>query len=402
MSEPCGNVIENKGPMSQETQGQDTEPGGPGPNESREIVKPAIDLLPETNYYRPTYDHLDLGRSQTPPLTWSDAMNTQPERRRLPRSKPLPGQRDLTLICQEGAVRNMMTAKLLDFNDECLTVETGNRLADGTFVEIVGEIERPGGRQALDRQSYVRRVMPVGRGKFAISLYLSGEANKAIPDYYEFLQISPNAEPATIHRVYRFLASRFHPDIPGTGDADKFVLLKEAYDVLSDPERRAQYDATYRKQAPEPVPLSNSVDFMNTNDGEFNRRVAVLALLYIQRRIKPFTPEVPLAEVERRMGFPRDYLDFTMWYLKSKQYITIADNSDFTITALGVDVVESNREKIPLLNKLLSDRTGGPASAGGAGRAADGSSLIMPGKSVLELPATGSSEGTDPKRKPEI
>lgn len=329
-------------------------------------------------------------------------MNTQPERRRLPRSKPLSSQRDLTLICQEGAVRSMMTAKLLDSNDECLCVEAGNRLAEGTFVEIVGEIERPGGRQALDRQSYVRRVMPVGRGRFAISLYLSGEANKAVPDYYEFLQISPNAETATIHRVYRFLASRFHPDIPGTGDADKFVLLKEAYDVLSDPERRGQYDATYKKQAPEPVPLSNSVDFMNTNDGEFNRRVAVLALLYIQRRIKPFTPEVALAEVERRMGFPRDYLDFTMWYLKSKQYITIADNSDFTITALGVDVVESNREKIPLLNKLLSDRTGGPASTGGVSRAADGTSLITPGKSVLELPATGSSEASDPQRKTEI
>ena len=78
--------------------------------------------------------------------------------------------------------------------------------------------------------------------------------------------------------------------------------------------------------------------------------MAVLALLYIHRRIKPFAPEVPLAQVERRMGFPRDYLDFTMWYLKSKQYITIADNSDFTITALGVDVVESNREKVPLLD----------------------------------------------------
>ena len=65
-------------------------------------------------------------------------MNTQPERRRLPRSKPLSSQRDLTLICQEGAVRSMMTAKLLDSNDECLCVEAGNRLAEGTFVEIVG------------------------------------------------------------------------------------------------------------------------------------------------------------------------------------------------------------------------------------------------------------------------
>ena len=41
------------------------------------------------------------------------------------------------------------------------------------------------------------------------------------PNYYEFLQISPNAEPDTIHRVYRFLAARFHPDNPETGDADK-------------------------------------------------------------------------------------------------------------------------------------------------------------------------------------
>lgn len=68
MSEPRRNVIENKGRVSQETQGRDTEPGGPGPNESKEIVKPAIDLLPKTNYYRPARDFLAQGRSRTPPL----------------------------------------------------------------------------------------------------------------------------------------------------------------------------------------------------------------------------------------------------------------------------------------------------------------------------------------------
>ena len=63
-----------------------------------------------------------------------------------------------------------------------------------------------------------------------------------IPDYYEFLQISANAEPETIHRVYRFLAARFHPDNPETGDHEKFFLLTQAYAVLSSTERRAEYD----------------------------------------------------------------------------------------------------------------------------------------------------------------
>ena len=53
-------------------------------------------------------------------------------------------------------------------------------------------------------------------------------------DYYEFLQISPNADLETIHRVYRFLAARLHPDNPGSGDSEQFRLLKAAHDVLSE------------------------------------------------------------------------------------------------------------------------------------------------------------------------
>jgi hypothetical protein len=179
-------------------------------------------------------------------------------------------------------------------------------------------------------------------------------------DYYEFLQISPNAEPITITRVYRFLASRLHPDNPETGDAEQFRLLKQAYDVLSDPERRAKYDANYKNDVPPPAPLSTSIDFMDSVDGELNRRLAVLALLYLKRRTNPYNPEVSLAEVERRMGFPRDYLQFTTWYLWNKKYITQADNSDFTLTALGVDFVEANRGNVPILNKLLTDGSVSP------------------------------------------
>ncbi len=181
------------------------------------------------------------------------------------------------------------------------------------------------------------------------------------PDYYEFLQISRNAEADTIHRVYRFLAARFHPDNAETGNDAQFFLLKQAYDVLSDPERRAKYDASFENEVLAPDPLSDSIDFMDQIDGELNRRLAVLAVLYIRRRTNPDKPEVSLMEVELRMGFPREYLEFTTWYLQKKGYITRADNSAFTLTADGVDFVETQRANIPVLNKLLTSSSGSGA-----------------------------------------
>jgi hypothetical protein len=55
------------------------------------------------------------------------------------------------------------------------------------------------------------------------------------------------------------------------------------------------------------------------------------------------------------MGFPRDYLDFTTWYLAKKRYITRADNSDFTLTIEGVDFIETQRATVPVLDKLLTN-----------------------------------------------
>ena len=54
------------------------------------------------------------------------------------------------------------------------------------------------------------------------------------PDYYEILQISPNAQPETVHRVYRLHARRLHPDNSETGNATQFRLLSEAYQVIGD------------------------------------------------------------------------------------------------------------------------------------------------------------------------
>ena len=73
-------------------------------------------------------------------------------------------------------------------------------------------------------------------------------------DYYERLQISANAEPDTIHRVYRLLAPRFHPDNLETGDESRFRAITEAYHILIDPEKRAQYDIVHERRRRPDVP----------------------------------------------------------------------------------------------------------------------------------------------------
>ncbi len=61
-------------------------------------------------------------------------------------------------------------------------------------------------------------------------------------DHYEILRLGPQADEDTIERVYATLASRFHPDNPASGDIETFLRIRAAYDVLSDPAKRRQYN----------------------------------------------------------------------------------------------------------------------------------------------------------------
>ena len=63
-------------------------------------------------------------------------------------------------------------------------------------------------------------------------------------DYYEVLGVDRNADDAALKKAYRVLAKKYHPDTnPGDKEAEaKFKEASEAYAVLSDPEKRRQYD----------------------------------------------------------------------------------------------------------------------------------------------------------------
>ncbi len=178
------------------------------------------------------------------------------------------------------------------------------------------------------------------------------EASKFV-DFYELMQISPNAEHDTIVRVYRILAARFHPDNPHTGDPEKFQLLTKAYHTLSDPQRRAGYDSELAVMRMQPIGVFSLKDFAVGIDGEANRRMGILCLLYNRRRSDPEKPGVSVLELEQTMTFPREHLLFTLWYLKEKDLVRQDGSSDFIITSAGVDWVEEHLPKNRILYHLL-------------------------------------------------
>ena len=176
-------------------------------------------------------------------------------------------------------------------------------------------------------------------------------------DYYEVLQISPNAEPDTVHRVYRLLAQRFHPDNKETGSDSKFRQISDAYTVLSDPAKRAKYDVTYNARRKDRMRLvSNATQDENDFDAEQLVRLAVLEVLYTRRRTEPSEPGVYILDLEQLLGRPREHLQFTIWYLAQKEFLRTSDDSRLTITAGGVEYLEQNYQAVVQRKRLPAAR----------------------------------------------
>jgi hypothetical protein len=139
-------------------------------------------------------------------------------------------------------------ANLVDvFGDGCgLALMT--RLNSGSTVTVRGKLGQD--RAADYRKAEVRWCVANTDGTCRAGLKFLDEPansiNPVTPDYYELMQLSPTAAAETISRVYRMLAFRYHPDNTETGNHEMFLRLSEAHEILSDPEKRANYDLRRR------------------------------------------------------------------------------------------------------------------------------------------------------------
>ena len=158
-------------------------------------------------------------------------------------------------------------------------------------------------------------------------------------DYYELLEISPNANSETIERIFRYFALRYHPDNSDTGDLSRFSEIMEAHDTLKDPVKRAQYDLQHKDNRWKLAEEASKRDVVIQDK--------LLSILYVKRRQNVNDPGIGHYELERLSGCPRDHLEFHLWYLNAKGWIGRLENGTLAITVEGVDHTNSERGREP-------------------------------------------------------
>ena len=291
-------------------------------------------------------------------------MSQSSERRRKPRHKSVPiGEPKWVMLANVPGSSGDVRVKLVDSSDHGIAVETPTALRQNDTVIVTGLNGANGKVRAR-----VVRCQPFPGGYRAGLAYENSHAPEkpvdALPDYYEVLQISPNADPDMIHRVYRLLAQRYHPDNGDSGDESAFRAVTEAYKTLSDPEKRAAYDVhlhSYRQVRWRIFDQSNAV---TGKLAEKSKRRGILDLLYTARRNQPAQPTMTLLELEDLLGCPREHLEFSLWYLKENGLIARTDNGRYSVTAKGVDWAEAEEaEQMRADHLLTAGRGSGPSQS---------------------------------------
>ncbi len=156
-------------------------------------------------------------------------------------------------------------------------------------------------------------------------------------DYYEVLQVSQNADTETVDRIYRLLAKRYHPDNTASGDEARFREVHTAYEILSDPRKRAEYDVQYDRNESLQWEIFEQKGAGNGHQEDQRIFRGVLSLLYAARRRNPVSGGLGSVDLERMLGVPREHLEFPSWYLKKKGWVEVLDSGQFAITIDGID-----------------------------------------------------------------
>ena len=171
-------------------------------------------------------------------------------------------------------------------------------------------------------------------------------------DFYAILEIDITADPKDIESQFFELGQRLHPNVPVTGDEEKFELLTQAFQMLRIPESREAYDQIYMEQSGEMSAggannaLDDSDAYLKNIDleKEARDRVALMKKFYETRRVDMRNPGLASGGLTDVIDSSTTMLEFHMWYCLQKGWLFREEGGLLSITADGVDHVERGIE----------------------------------------------------------
>jgi curved DNA-binding protein CbpA len=185
---------------------------------------------------------------------------------------------------------------------------------------------------------------------------MNGRMAPSFIDYYEILEISPNANSGTVDRMFRYFAQRYHPDNQDSGNRLRFDEIVEAHSTLKDPVKRAQYDIRHKLHSGFRWKLAEEASDGKGIARDVDIQDKLLSILYVKRRQNISDPGIGNLELERLLGCPAEHMEFHLWYLKEKGWIERTESGTFSITVEGVDRANSENHR-KTTNKLLADQS---------------------------------------------
>jgi curved DNA-binding protein len=180
---------------------------------------------------------------------------------------------------------------------------------------------------------------------------------------YNLLQVDPNAHPTIIRYAYRFLAGMYHPDNAESGNQELFRVVSEAFRTLSDPGKRAAYDAQHGvKPPPPPQPGQpgfgaaggltqglHQIPKTGISYNEVELRLAVLQILLTARKKRAQTGGTSAKVLMDVLHVDMPEMEFVLWYLREKGLIVRAE-ANFQITVPGVDYLVDTLAKTQVID----------------------------------------------------
>ena len=180
------------------------------------------------------------------------------------------------------------------------------------------------------------------------------EASRFI-DYYETLEISPNANAETIDRIFRYFAQRYHPD-----NQDTVILpdlVKSWMPIIRSKIRSNVRSTIFSIKIVRTLGRKLAAEASDSNgiERDVDIQDKLLSLLYVKRRRNTRDPGIGNQELERLSGSPSEHLEFHLWYLKAKGWIGKLENGTLAITVEGIDRANSEHHRKTTV-KLLGDK----------------------------------------------